>query len=240
MRCCIATRYTAAGVTVDTHVHANPERDVTGAIAGHAGELGADLVVLASHGSGGLRGFLFGRVAQQVVRRGTQPVLLVQVRHDGDVASSFACETIALLLSGTAEAEAALPAAMTLSRALSARLHLISAVPTVGTLGADRAASAMLMPGAAREVLAIEEEMTDSYLQQVAAALRSRGFDVTTAVVRGDPAGAAVTEANRGSAGVLALATHGRQGLSGIWAGSVGAKVFGKFARPLLLVRAPD
>jgi nucleotide-binding universal stress UspA family protein len=235
----VAARYAAAGVAVSGHVHANPERDVTGAIAAHAEELGADLVTLASHGSGGLRGFIFGRVAQQVVRRGTRPVLLVQVQSDEEAERQFVCETIALLLSGTDEAEAAVPVAVTLARALSARLHLISAVPTVGTLGADRAASATLLPGAAREVLAIEEDATQTYLQRVATALRTRGIQVTTAVVRGDPAGATVDEANRVGADVLALATHGRQGLSGIWAGSVGTKVLSRFDRALLLARAP-
>jgi nucleotide-binding universal stress UspA family protein len=236
----VAERCAEAGVRVTTHVHANPERDVSGAIAAHGEELGADLVVLASHGSGGIKGFLFGRVAQQVVRRGTRPVLMVQAREDADADRPFSAATIALLLSGTDEAEAAVPAAVTLARALGARLHLILAVPTVGTLDADRAASATLMPGAARAVLDIEVESAQEYLRRVAADLAGRGLGVTTAVVRGDPAAATVAEANRVGAGVLALATHGRQGLSGVWAGSVGSKVLGKFERPLLLVRAPD
>jgi nucleotide-binding universal stress UspA family protein len=236
----VAARYAEAGMAVSSHVHANPERDVTGAIADHADELGADLVILASHGSGGLRGFLFGRVAQQVVRRGTTPVLIVQVHNISEVERTFVCETIALLLSGTAEAEAALPVAATLARALAARLHLISAVPTVGTLGAERAASATLMPGTARAVLDLEEDTVQSYLLSVARRLGELGLEVTTAVVRGDPATATVDEANRVGADLLALATHGRQGLAGIWAGSVGGKVLARFARALLLARAPD
>jgi nucleotide-binding universal stress UspA family protein len=236
----VAARYAATGVVVSSHVHANPERDVSGAIAAHAAELGADLVTLASHGSGGLKGFLFGRVAQQVVRRGTRPVLIVQVRDEEEAQRPFVCETIALLLSGTDEAEAAVPAAQTLARALKARLHLVSAVPTIGTLGAERAASATLMPGAARAVLSIEEDTAQAYLRRVAAELGTRGLEVTAAVVRGDPAEATVDEANRVGADVLALATHGRQGLSGIWAGSVGAKVLSRFDRALLLARAPD
>lgn len=236
----VAARYAAARVRVGSHVHDNPERDVTGAIAAHAGELGADMVVLASHGSGGWRGFLFGRVAQQVVRRGTRPVLIVQVHDDAEVERPFVCETIALLLSGTDEAEAALPVAATLARALAARLHLISAVPTAGTLDAERAASATLLPGATRAVLTIEGDTAQSYLRTIATALGERGLRVTSAVVRGDPATATVDEANRVGADVLALATHGRQGLSGIWAGSVGAKVLGRFERALLLARAPD
>lgn len=236
----VAERYAAAGVAVSAHIHANPERDVTGAIAAHAEELGADLVTLASHGAGGLKGFLFGRVAQQVVRRGTRPVFIVRARDEDEATRPFACRTIALLLSGTDEAEAAVPVVVALARALKARLHLISAVPTVGTLGAERAASATLMPGAARAVLSMEEETAQSYLRRVAANLATRGLAVTSTVVRGDPADATVDEAHRVDADVLALATHGRQGLSGIWAGSVGTKVLSRFDRALLLTRARD
>jgi nucleotide-binding universal stress UspA family protein len=236
----VAVRYAAAGVSVSSHVHANPERDVSAAIAAHGAELGADLVVLAAHGSGGIRGFLFGRVAQQVVRRGARPALIVPVQDEANIEQPFVCETIALLLSGTGEAEAALPAVLALARALRSRLHLISAVPTVGTLGADRAASATLMPGTARAMLEIEGDATQSYLRGIALDFGARGIDTTTAVVRGDPATVTVGEADRIGADILALATHGRQGLGGIWAGSVGSKVSGRFNRSLLLVRAPD
>lgn len=236
----VAARYAASGVPVATHVHANPERDVSASIVAHAAELDADLVVLASHGTGGILGFLFGRVAQQVLRRGTRPVLLIQVAAGRDADRVFTCRSMALLLNGTAEAEVALPAALTLADALEAGLHLIFAVPTVGTLGADRAASATLMPGAARAMLDLEQDEAREYLRRIARAVAPSGVTVTTTVVRGDPAEASVAEANRIGADLLILATHGRQGLSGIWAGSVGAKVLGRFDRPLLLVRVPE
>ncbi|MER3438083.1 MAG: hypothetical protein C4346_11140, partial [Chloroflexota bacterium] len=118
----IRARFAAAGVPAAMHVHAEPARDVAGAIVAHASELDADLIVLASHGSGGIRGFFFGRVAQQVVRRGTQPVLMVQVDTGDDPDQPFACHVIALALSGAAEAEAAVAPAVRLARALDASL----------------------------------------------------------------------------------------------------------------------
>ncbi len=42
-----------------------------------AQELGADLIVIATHGRGGWRRFLFGSVAEKVVRLATCPVLVV-------------------------------------------------------------------------------------------------------------------------------------------------------------------
>jgi nucleotide-binding universal stress UspA family protein len=107
-------------------------------------------------------------------------------------------------------------------------------------LGSERSPSALLMPTAARAVLDLEYDNLITYLSNVAGTLRDRGFTVTTGVVRGEPADAVVAEAERVRADLLAFATHGRTGLSGIWAGSVGAKVLTRFKRPLLLARVPE
>ncbi len=232
----IRARFAAAGVPVGIHVHAEPARDVAGAIVAHASELDADLIVLASHGSGGIRGFFFGRVAQQVVRRGTRPVLMVQVDTGDDPDQPFVCHVIALALSGTAEAEAAVSPAVRLARALDASLHLIAAIPTATTLPAERAAVATLLPGTTRELLAVEAEAMRAYLRRVADELVHEGMSASHAVVRGESARAIVAEAERVGAGVLAFVTHGQSGLRGMWAGSVGAKILAQFHRPLLLV----
>src|SRR4051812_29971155 len=47
----VAERVRAGGITVETHVHENPERDVSASIVSHADELDASLIVLANHGS---------------------------------------------------------------------------------------------------------------------------------------------------------------------------------------------
>jgi nucleotide-binding universal stress UspA family protein len=236
----VAQRFSAAGLRVETHVHANPERDVPGSIVEHAAELDADLIVLAAHGKGGLRGFLFGRVAEQVLRRGARPMLLVQVGESVGPLVDFSCEMIAILLDGSEEAAHVMPVVLPVARAFGAALHLIAAVPTVGALGSERSPSALLMPTAARAVLDLEYENLVSYHLTVAETLRERGFTVTTGVVRGEPADAVAAEAERVRADLLAFATHGRTGLSGIWAGSVGAKVLTRFKRPLLLARVPE
>jgi nucleotide-binding universal stress UspA family protein len=236
----IAQRFTAAGVPVETHVHENPERDVSGSIVAHADELGVDVIVLAAHGSSGLRGFLFGRVAEQVLRRGSRPVLLVQVGETAGPLVDFSCSTIAVLLNGSTEAEHAVPITVPVARSFGAVVHLIAAVPTLGTVTSDRSPSTTLMPSAARAVLDLEYDNLVAYLSRVAQELRDEGLTVTIAVVRGDPAGATVDEAERVHADLLAFASHGRTGLSGIWAGSVGAKVLTRFKQPLLLARAPE
>lgn len=239
----LAPRVAAGGAKVLTHVHENPENDVARSIVEHAAELGADLVALASHGSGGVRGFLFGSIAQHVLRRGAWPVFVVQVRESTTsdaVDQPFVCRTAAIALNGTAEAETALPPAATITRALGAAVRLIYAVPTLGTVDPTRAATATLVPGATRAILDLEEGDAGLYLTQVAAALAQQGIEATPAVVRGEPADSIVAEAERAAADLLVLASHGRSGLGGIWSGSVGPRVLSRFNRPLLLVRAPN
>lgn len=227
----------AAGVSVESHVHTNPERNVSASIAGHAEELNIDQIVMANHGSGGLRGFLFGRVAQQVLQSGRRPVLAIPVDEMAPK-TSFEPRRLALLLNRTAESEAAIPISILFAKAFDAPIHLIFVVPTVGTLAGERSASATLLPSATRELLNLEESSASEYLERVAAMLINYDLDITWSVTRGEPASRAVEEAERNEAGVVVMTTHARGGLIGLWSGSVGSKVLTRSTIPLLLVPA--
>jgi nucleotide-binding universal stress UspA family protein len=236
----IAARLASTGLPVQTHVHPNPMGDVARSIVEHAQELGSDLVVLASHGAGGLRGLLFGRIAQQVVRRGSFPVFLVPASASPTGPSAWSPRTAMIALNGTAEAEAALPVTAAVARALGLSLVLVYAVPTLTTVQGDQVPVAAFVPGATRAVLDLEADAAGRYLERVVGALSRQAIAASGVVLRGDPATAIVAEAERRGADLLALATHGRGGLEGIWSGSVGAKILARFGRPLLLVPAPE
>jgi nucleotide-binding universal stress UspA family protein len=75
----VATRPRASGITVATHTHSVPQGDVARSIVEHAGEDVTDLIVLCTHGRGSVRTRLFGSIAQQVIHRGTTPVLLLRI-----------------------------------------------------------------------------------------------------------------------------------------------------------------
>jgi nucleotide-binding universal stress UspA family protein len=77
----IEARAKAADVEVTTTVvDGIPSRT----ICAHAGESGADLVVIASHGRTGLSHYLLGSVAERVVRNSTVPVLTVPADVDSE------------------------------------------------------------------------------------------------------------------------------------------------------------
>ncbi len=232
----VAARLQPAGGAVEIHTHEVPEGDVAGSIAAHAEEEKASLIVLCTHGGGGVRDLLVGSIAQQVLRRGAVPVLLV--RPDAAGASPpFAPRTVLVPLDGTAGAEAALTPAADLARALGAALHLVMVVATLQTARGDRNPAALLLPATSRAMLDLQQSDAQGYLDALAAEVRTSGLAVTTEVRRGEPAAALSDEAAEPGVGLVVVATHGRAGLQAIWAGSVTARLLGRTRAPVLLLR---
>ena len=228
-----------AGAAVDVHVHETTETDVAASVVTHAEELGADLIILATHGERTLRSFLFGRVALRALQRGTTPILLV--RPGSAAATLFRCRTILVPLDGTSSHEPSLPMAAALAKAFDAAIALLAVVPTLATLPGPQAATAALLPSATREVLALAEQQTATYLQAREAGLRTQGVVVQSTVRRGDPVTALLEAAQTQQADLVVMATHGKGPLEAFWSGSLTPQVMETLAPPLLLVRAePD
>ncbi len=224
------------GISVETHAHEAPEGDVARSIAAHALEVSADVIVLCTHGSGGIRDLLSGSIAQQVLKRGTTPVLLVRSSPDG-VQVPFEPRRILVPLDATAAAEPALEPARQLALCLGATLHLVMVVATPGTLHGGRQALAQALPTGIRAVLDLEEEEAQRYLEEIAERQRALGLVVTTEVRRGDTTAALADEAAEPGIGLVVVATHGRAGVQAIWVGSVTARLLGRTRAPLLLLR---
>lgn len=60
-----ARRAVPAGLPVARHVHAQEVEDVAESLVEHVRELAPDLIVMCTHGRGGLRSLMFGSVAQR-------------------------------------------------------------------------------------------------------------------------------------------------------------------------------
>lgn len=225
------------GVQAD-RVVLHAEGDVAASIASSAAHLRADLIVLSTHGSSGVKGLLFGRVAQQVLQRGTVPVFLVQPSGQGRE-QSFVCRRILVPLDGSETAEAAVPVASALAGAFDATTLLVWVVPTVVTISGDRGVATRLMPTAAAVLLETEASQAVIYLEQVAARLRAEGRTVEASVERGEPVNVLLDTVVRRDVDLTVMATHGRSGVSAVWAGSVASRIVAAGSRPILLVRIP-
>jgi len=212
--------------------------DVAAVIASRAASLEADLIILCTHGRGEVRVLLFGRVAEQVLARGTIPVLLMAptaVRRE----ETFTVRRLLVSLDGSGMAEAALPAAVVLARGFSAEILLIMVVPTVATITDDRAAAARLMPTAGAALLDAEAAQAATYLEGVKTRLAREGIAVSAVVKRGEPVRVLLDRLARPDTDLIVMATHGRSGVSAVWAGSVASRIVAQAARPVLLIRIP-
>lgn len=235
----VAAGLRAQGVTVETHAHEVPEGHVPRSIAAHAGEEGADLILITTHGSGGLQQLLFGSVAQQVLGQTTVPVLLT--RPSAEIAPpAFEPKRILVPLDRTQFAERALGPAVDIARLLGASVHLVTVVPTVGTTTGELQAVAQVLPTSLRAALDLQEEESAEYLEGVAAHLRAQGVPVTTEVRRGETAASLAQEAGEPDVGLVVLATHGRAGMRAAFAGSIADRLLDHTHIPILLLRLED
>jgi nucleotide-binding universal stress UspA family protein len=220
------------GVTVETHVHDAPEGDIPRSIVEHAEEYSPDLIVLCAHGNHGLRGFLSGRVGQQVLLLGESPVLILQPGLD-----VFELKSVVVPLDENHPHTLALEVASALAKAFSSEMHLVSVVPTIGTLESERARTGILLPSAMRAILEIDQAAGKERLDVLAAPYRERGIAVFGEVLRGETVASVVKRADALDSGLVVMTTHGNAGLAAFLEGSVAQRVAARIRVPLLLVK---
>jgi nucleotide-binding universal stress UspA family protein len=188
----------------------------------------ADLVVMATHGRGPLGRFFLGSVADVLVRETSVPVLLVRPRGPApDLLPGPVAANVLVPLDGSRLAEQALGPAADLARLLLVPCTLLRVLEPIGVTTGP--ASPEVRTAAAL-----------AYLEKVADRLRGQGMPVQTRVaVAAHPARAILSEAQAQEGTVIALATHGRGGLTRVMLGSVADKVLRAAAGPVLVYRPP-
>jgi nucleotide-binding universal stress UspA family protein len=222
-------------VKVDYHVHTSEVKDVARSIVEHAPEIHHDLIIMCTHGRGGVHDFLFGSIAQQVIALGEIPVLLIRPSQD-PAQQRFHCDRLLVPLDGNPEHEQGLTMAVQLAQECGAFLHLVMVVPTFGVLTGEQRATSRLMPGTTAAVLDLAEQGGEEYLRKRLADLKPAEIQISAEVARGEPAVAVVEAARRVEADMIVLGTHGRAGMDAFWSGSVTPRIAGLWQLPILLV----
>lgn len=233
----VARGLRSSTLPVEIHVHPDKEGNVARSIVQHAQEMNADLVIMCTHGHGGLRELLFGSNAQQALQQGTQSVLLLFPREDGSL-SPFHLQRILVPLDGSSAHEPALQVAIAFAHAFGAELHLVLVVPTLATLSGEQAAAGLLLPTTMRAVLDLSQQGAADYLAQAVARCHAEGVIAQAEVLRGDVVPSVLGLAERLNIDLIVMASHGRTGLAAFVTGSVAPRITGRRIRPLLLVRA--
>jgi nucleotide-binding universal stress UspA family protein len=220
------------------------EGEVAAALEAQAARVEADLVVLCTHGRGAMGRFWLGSVADDLVRDLPRPVLLVRP-HEGqpELRREPDLKTILLPLDGSPLAEQILPPARELAQLFGSALYLVrivrpvlrfSYLPEGGTIQ-GLAHSAVEAIQVAQQRL---EEEAQRYLDRMADSLREQRVSVSTKVViNEEPAAGILAEAQLRHAGLIAMETHGRRGLSRMIVGSIADKIVRGAQVPVLVHR---
>jgi nucleotide-binding universal stress UspA family protein len=114
------------GVTFETHVRSG---DVLAELSAIVRDELIDLIVLGTHGRRGASKAVFGSVAEKIFRHAPCPVLTVGPNVSGEPESVVDLHSILFPTDFSAEAQAALPYALSLAREHRSRLYLLHVVP---------------------------------------------------------------------------------------------------------------
>ncbi len=235
----VADRLKVLGLKVDTHVHDVPLGDVPRSIAEHADELDQDLIVLCSHGKGGLKRFVFGSNAEQVITHGRTPVMLIRATED-DIPRPFALERILIPVNFTVEEKQAVRMASELAGLAKADLHLVAIIPTLESTSAEEAVIGRFIPGTTKQFLQLAAEEAGTALEGEIKRLRDEGTRAEGSVRRGDMAVELLRAARRVHADLIVVATRGLAGLGAFWADVLARKIAGLYEGPILLIPHGD
>lgn len=214
----------------------SPDGAVAPTLLRYIEELGADLVVMSTHGRGALGRALLGSVADALVRAAPVPVLLVRPPDDASAPADWSTEEILVPLDGSTVAEAALEPAADLARLLGARLSLVQIIVPIATMTDPP----LPFPSGYDEHLTdIRRREGQDYLDSAAERLRETGLTVGAAAVVAPGAAGALADLSRpGRVGLIVIASHGRGGVRRLTIGSVTDRLVRTASVPVLVVRA--
>jgi nucleotide-binding universal stress UspA family protein len=208
---------------------------VADALHEHGSAVAADLVVMATHGRGGLSRFWLGSVADKLIRHLPMPILLVRPHGEApDLSRDHVPQHILVPLDGSNLSEQAIGPAVELGTLMDADYLLVRVVDPLQTVGRD--AAGLPISGFAPEGRQRLQDNAQAYLEQMARQLRERSVRVLTQVIVSCQAAEAILDqAAKSSTDLIALETHGRGGLTRMFLGSVADKVIRGAVTPLLV-----
>lgn len=203
------------------------------AILAYAEEIGADLIVMGTHGRRGLSHLLLGSVANEVVRRAACPVMTVRAQEQ--TAHLRAIERILVPIDFSGTEDAALGAARDLAVAWTAELDVLHVLEET-VMPAFYAAGITSLRQLDPEI----PSRCQAEMQRRLARLGDVPRAVTTHVREGKVAHEIVAFARERNSDLIILATAGRTGVERLLLGSVAEKIVRLAPCAVLVVRARE
>lgn len=190
----------------------------------------ASLIVMSTHARSSARRVIEGSIADEVARSATVPVLLVSPTCDRTWPTDRPLRVL-LPLDGSPRAESALAAATALAEVTDVELVLLRVVDESQPIRIERT------PNALPDVASDERwPHADIYLEQAARKLGQQGLQVTTVVDTGNPVTAVLSAVDAENIDLIAIASHGRGGITRLILGSVATAIVQHATVPVLCI----
>ena len=144
--------------------------------------------------------------------------------------------TILVPLDQSKRAEAILPHVENLATLYTSRVIFLVVVEPLRTV----VASGGQYTSIHQEGMAAQEKEIEDYLAGLQGEFREKGIESNRRLAHGPVVEEIIRAANTEGVDLIAMASHGRSGLSRVFYGSVAAGVLQRIDRPLLIIRALD
>jgi nucleotide-binding universal stress UspA family protein len=231
----LAERVRVAGPNLSVTARTVDSDDPLAEALGRAAEdAGADLVVMTTHGRGPFARFWLGSVSDEFLRHTPVPTLALRPRDDKGPASLTARPTLRHLiiaLDGSDLAERVIEPAARLAAQFGADCTLV--------LVLGSASDSAVVPRIRRSEPAdatTPADRAEQYLDRLAQSIAAKGGTARTRLVReGAPGEVLLGIAGNDPAAGIALATHGRSGITRLLMGSVTDDVVRHAPGPVLV-----
>lgn len=178
-----------------------------------------DFGAMTTHGRRGVDRILMGSVAESVLRSAERPLFLN--RPDAKIGD---WKRIVVALDGSPQAEEVLDDVTLLARTTGSTLYLVSVAEAL-----------VAAPGLEYSYVGVTLPDMKPYLAAMRKRLAPRGLHVETTALIGPPGEMITHLAGEIGAGLIALTTHGRSGLSRLVMGSVAEHVLRTAPCPVLV-----
>ncbi len=196
------------------------------------------LVVMSTHGRGGIARWVLGSVADKVLHTLPNPMLIVRSAEIPPAAPADSVRRVLVPLDGSQLAERAIPHATSIAAALSAGITLLRVTPTLEHYRLELAYAPYEMAGVSELDQASPERLVESDTRQVAAYLAHvQAHGTFLAHERTDDVAGAIIDKAGEEPSLVVMTTHGRSGVGRMVLGSIADRVVRHSNAPVLVIR---
>ena len=238
----VQQRLSSAGVESSLAINRGPAADV---IVAQAGTDPGALVVMCTHGRGGVSRWVMGSVTDKVLHTIPNPMLIVRATVTGPASPGTSLRSVIVPLDGSALSELAIPHALSVATALSARVTILQITPTgdyyrqqLTAVTPELGAMPDFDPGSPEDLTAEDAENANAYLADVTNRMTiDHAHGVVGEHVVADNIAQSIIERATSEPSLVVMTTHGRSGVGRMVLGSVTDRVIRHSNVPVLVIR---